>query len=75
MVDIGEKIAKMEGNGLTVALFESLSYWEPWATAPFDACPPANTTANKKGNKNIDIQLKFTLSSTIQNVMIGKFYI
>ena len=66
MVYIGMKIAQKEG-GLTVALFESLSDWEPCTTAPFDACPPANNKANKE-NINIMIQLKFTPSLKIQIV-------
>ena len=31
---------------LTVVLVESPLAWEPWATAPFDAFPPAKTKAN-----------------------------
>lgn len=41
------------GVGLTVVLFDSPPDWEPWATAPFDICPPANTTAdNGVGEKH-----------------------
>lgn len=29
---------------LTVVLFTSPSGWEPWAIAPLDECPLANTT-------------------------------
>lgn len=32
-------------NGLTVVLVDSPSDWEPWVITPFDACPPAKTTA------------------------------
>lgn len=50
-------VAQKKRERLTVALFDSLSDWEPWATAPFGACPPANTKANKKDSINIMIQI------------------
>jgi hypothetical protein len=36
---------------LTVVLLESPSDCDPWAIAPFDACPPAKTKANKQKHR------------------------
>lgn len=46
------KLSKKEPK-LTVVLLESPSDWAPWATAPFGACPPANTKANDRKCKHI----------------------